>query len=602
MREKLKEYVHLLFAGTVGTEDMEQEILQNTLDRFDDWVSRGFSEEDAYRQAVSGIGDMDGLLGKAAPAADAEVSYCTSLGKRICDAVAVALYILSPIPLFLFQNELGLCCLLGMVACGVVIQLLARKLMDDLQEEDPLSPGGRTGLTACAIALYILSPIPMFLLGNEIGLCCLLGMVAIGVAMQIVAGKGNAQPKKPEKGVQMDDLQEEGPLSPGGRTGLTACAIALYILSPIPLFLLGNEIGLCCLLGMVAIGVAMQIIAGKSTGQPMETEKVPQNEVQKSVRSLLGLLTLGVYLLVSFRTHAWWITWIIFPVADSLTKLVFALLGKHSLPKAALSVLLTIVLCAFLFSIPVKRLTVGALSIGNSANRGTESASQSFDASQVQSLEIDWVDGSVSIRRDTGDTLRYTVSGGDADRTAYTLKDGKLSIGAMESSVLNFGSHRGADLTVLVPKGWTPKELSAESISAPIQIENLTGTELDVDTVSGVMELKDIRADELSLSTISAKITCTGAAREISLETTSGNCALELTERTEKIDLDSVSGDLELFLPKAVGFTLRLDTVSGKFRSDFDYSVPKDDTYIFGDGSCTVNADTVSGNVNIRQK
>lgn len=66
MREKLKEYVHLLFAGTVGKEDMEQEILQNTLDRFDDWVSRGFSEEDAYRKAVSGIGDIDALLGKAA--------------------------------------------------------------------------------------------------------------------------------------------------------------------------------------------------------------------------------------------------------------------------------------------------------------------------------------------------------------------------------------------------------------------------------------------------------------------------------------------------------------------------------------------------------
>ena len=69
----------------------------------------------------------------------------------------------------------------------------------------------------------------------------------------------------------------------------------------------------------------------------------------------------------------------------------------------------------------------------------------------MRSLEIDWVDGSVSIRQDTGDTLRYTVSGGDADRTAYSLKDGKLTISAMESSVLNFGSHRGADLTVLVP-------------------------------------------------------------------------------------------------------------------------------------------------------
>ena len=527
MREKLKEYVHLLFAGTVGTEDMEQEILQNTLDRFDDWVARGFSEEDAYRQAVSGIGDIDALLGKQNSAQSEAFSGYVPLGKRICDAVAVFLYITCPIPLFIFQNKIGLCCLLGMIACGVAIQVLARKLMDSLEMYNPISGGTRAAMTVIAIFFYILCPVPLFLLQDAWGLCCLLAMVALGVALQIVAGKATTQPKN--------------------------------------------------------------------------TEKSAENEVQKSVRSLPGLLTLAVYLLVSFRTHAWWITWIIFPVADSLTKLVFALLGKHSLRKAVLSVLLTAILCAFLFSIPVKRLTIGALSIGNSASRGTTSASQSFHASEIQSMKIDWVDGSVSIRQDTGSTLRYTVSGGDADRTAYTLEDGKLSISAMESSVFNLGGRRGADLTVLVPEGWLPKELSVESISAPIQIENLTGTELDVDTVSGVMELKDIRANELSLSSISAKITCSGAAREISLETTSGNCALELTEHPKKIDLDSVSGDLELFLPKTAGFTLRLDTVSGKFRSDFDYTCPSESRYVSGNGGCAISADTVSGNVNIRQ-
>ena len=41
MREKLISYVNLLFAGTEGVEDIQQEILQNTLDRFDDLVSRG---------------------------------------------------------------------------------------------------------------------------------------------------------------------------------------------------------------------------------------------------------------------------------------------------------------------------------------------------------------------------------------------------------------------------------------------------------------------------------------------------------------------------------------------------------------------------------
>ena len=45
MREHLIQYVNLLFAGTSGTEEIKQEILQNTLDRFDDLVAQGKSPE-----------------------------------------------------------------------------------------------------------------------------------------------------------------------------------------------------------------------------------------------------------------------------------------------------------------------------------------------------------------------------------------------------------------------------------------------------------------------------------------------------------------------------------------------------------------------------
>ena len=107
MREKLKEYVHLLFAGTVGKEDMEQEILQNTLDRFDDWVSRGFSEEDAYRKAVSGIGDIDALLGKAASPEREDASGYVPLGKRICNAVAVSFKFSARYPSCFCRMNLG---------------------------------------------------------------------------------------------------------------------------------------------------------------------------------------------------------------------------------------------------------------------------------------------------------------------------------------------------------------------------------------------------------------------------------------------------------------------------------------------------------------
>ncbi len=62
MREQLIQYVELLFAGAPHAEEIKQEILQNTLDRYDDLVAQGKSPEAAYRLAISGIGDINEIL------------------------------------------------------------------------------------------------------------------------------------------------------------------------------------------------------------------------------------------------------------------------------------------------------------------------------------------------------------------------------------------------------------------------------------------------------------------------------------------------------------------------------------------------------------
>lgn len=65
MRDKLIEYVRNLFRSASKNqknEDLEAEILQNSLDRFDDLVSKGVSEESAYTQAVDSIGDVRQLM------------------------------------------------------------------------------------------------------------------------------------------------------------------------------------------------------------------------------------------------------------------------------------------------------------------------------------------------------------------------------------------------------------------------------------------------------------------------------------------------------------------------------------------------------------
>lgn len=92
MREQLVNYVELLFAGAPDSNEIKQEILQNTLDRFDDLVSQGKSPEAAYRLAISGIGDINEILNAEPAQADDYVE------PEAADPEPVAQYIYSETP------------------------------------------------------------------------------------------------------------------------------------------------------------------------------------------------------------------------------------------------------------------------------------------------------------------------------------------------------------------------------------------------------------------------------------------------------------------------------------------------------------------------
>ena len=134
MREQLIRYVELLFAGAENAGDIQQEILQNTLDRYDDLIAQGKTPEAAYRLAISGIGDINEILGSAGGAAPkATGAVPQPVQKGVVDAkwqpllrvLSIVCYILCPLPLFLIQDEVGLCLLLVMVALGVALGMLA---------------------------------------------------------------------------------------------------------------------------------------------------------------------------------------------------------------------------------------------------------------------------------------------------------------------------------------------------------------------------------------------------------------------------------------------------------------------------------------------
>ena len=119
---------------------------------------------------------------------------------------------------------------------------------------------------------------------------------------------------------------------------ITAIAVAMYILSPAPVILIQNEVGVVLLFVIVAAATAMLIFNGinKNKHQPVPDTMVEEfkewrerntgkNQLLKAVTSAVFAVGLVVYFLVSFTTGAWHLTWLIFPIIGAVNGIVKAL-------------------------------------------------------------------------------------------------------------------------------------------------------------------------------------------------------------------------------------------------------------------------------------
>ena len=113
-----------------------------------------------------------------------------------------------------------------------------------------------------------------------------------------------------------------------------AVAVMLYIFSIIAIVLCAAQfeqpiIGVCIFFALIAMGTGLLIYNGiyysKESTEKKETKK---NTLAKQVTGIVDAIGCTIYLIVSFATMAWHITWIIFlilGVVDEIIKLIFNL-------------------------------------------------------------------------------------------------------------------------------------------------------------------------------------------------------------------------------------------------------------------------------------
>ena len=272
MKDKLIQYVDLLFAGAQDCEDIKQEILQNTLDRYDDLIAEGKVPEAAYRLAIAGIGDINEILGTkhqpspAYPQPAAPSEQGDTPGKKLLRAIAVALYILGPIPLFVL-DEMGM---------------------------------------------------------DVIGLCGTLSIVAVATVLMILGAK-KREPKAEFVNTEHQDPQTE--LKKSISSLIWTTGIALYFL----LSFATNAWHVTWVVFLIIPAVqslikALLILKGKKS----ETVTMEFNgsgaELKKSIDTIIWTVGLALYFIVSFATFAWHITWVVFLIIPAIQGLVRAIM------------------------------------------------------------------------------------------------------------------------------------------------------------------------------------------------------------------------------------------------------------------------------------
>lgn len=135
MKEKLRAHLESLFAGAPKTrkaEELKEELLSNLYEKYDDLIARGLSEDEAYKAAAAGIGDVEELI--AALRRDNVFDSAAAQRDRQRSAmrisVAVGLYILSVAVLILCAmfnpvtgGEIGVVAMfvIAAVATGILV-------------------------------------------------------------------------------------------------------------------------------------------------------------------------------------------------------------------------------------------------------------------------------------------------------------------------------------------------------------------------------------------------------------------------------------------------------------------------------------------------
>lgn len=142
------------------------------------------------------------------------------------------------------------------------------------------------------------------------------------------------------------------------------------------------------------------------------------------------------------------------------------------------------------------------------------------------------------------------------------------------------------------------------TISGEVKINSLTANETKFKSTSGELNINTLISKKNEFKAISGDTTIENITGEILGDSVSGSFKLEYSDFRNSINVKTISGDMELTIPKKSEFKLDFESVSGGLKNDFpvtllDNSGKHQIKGNVGNGTKLIKIKTISGDSSV---
>ncbi len=129
----------------------------------------------------------------------------------------------------------------------------------------------------------------------------------------------------------------------------------------------------------------------------------------------------------------------------------------------------------------------------------------------------------------------------------------------------------------------------------------------DIELVNGSLNIKNV-SGEVEAEVVNGSIKATGLSGNSEISAVNGSVNVEYktqTDNVDNIDIETVNGRIELFIPQDINANVSADTMHGNIKTAFGLQAKKNQFVgrnlrgKIGSGQTTINLDSVNGSINV---